>query len=174
LLCWGVTSHIPHTERNVVFLDYDYTSVKKLMRIAGDLQERFGLGAALIARTAETRHHMVFLDCLDNEEWVKVIEASLCHDGYRFHLTGQEYAILRLIKKGRNPAPKWEKTIPAKKRSQHKQSSVHALILRKFWHIPKRMLRLENPDHGQVYESVFYWTDSVRGNQGIPAICHNE
>lgn len=162
LLCWGMTSHIPHTDKNVVFLDYDYTSLKGIARIAKRLQEKYSLGTVHIAHTGKKRHHVVFLDELDLDTWVKVVEESECHDGYAFHLKGQGYAILRLIKKGRNAAPRWLCSIPPKHPSAHNQSTTHAMLLHKFWELPNKCMMLGNLDKNHVWESVYYFTDNVR------------
>ena len=164
LLCWGMTSHIPNTSENVVFLDYDFTGLRRINRIIKSLQYNFGLSTAYIAQTGQTRHHVVFLDRLPHDVWTRVIKASQCHDGYGFHLDQQGYAILRLIKKGANPAPQFLLSAPSKNR-KYKQSVLHGMILSKFWEVPESELRLTNPDRNQLWESVYYFTDNARFSQ---------
>ena len=159
-----MTSHIPHTNENVVFLDYDYTTLKKVAKIVRRLQERYGLGVAHVARTGKRRHHVVFLDKLIMDTWVKVVEESECHDGYAYHLKGQGYAILRLIKKGRNPAPQWVASLPPKRASAYAQSTTHAMILQKFWGLPRKCVLIANLDKNRLWESVYYFTDNARQN----------
>lgn len=161
-----MTSHIPHTQLNVVFLDYDYTSMPKIIKIVKTLQNKYGLGVAHIAHTGPTRHHVVFLDKVDTPVWIQIVKESNCHDGYLFHLKGQEYAILRLIQKGRNPAPFWVCSVKSDKPTQNKQSLVHGLVLSEFWDMPQKTLlsMYDNRDSNLLWEEVYYWTDNVRNN----------
>ena len=160
LLCFGMTSHIPRTKRNVVFLDYDHTGYDMVIKRVKQLQHAFKLGVGHIARTGPNRYHVVFLDKLPLDVWKKVGEESMCHDGYLFHLNGQEYAILRLVKKVDNPAPKWLATVPSK--GVWKQSVVHGMLLQKFWGLPTRHLGITRPDWNTCVETVYYYTDNLR------------
>lgn len=98
----GITNKVGH--RYVPFLDYDgIKNVQVLYAEIRSLQEKFLLGNAYFFQTGNG-YHVIFLDLLNYDTWISVLEQSMCDPDYKIVPQNNESRVwvLRISSKKNN------------------------------------------------------------------------
>jgi len=132
----------------VVFLDYDYITLERLVRELTALQETYMLGNFYIFQSRENSYHAICLDCLTFQEAYEIVHASSCDQAFKHspHYTRYRDWTLRVFPKGARDKPKFLMKLESPYEGLRKQSMGHALALKYFYGLD---IKLINPDSSE-------------------------